>query len=222
MGRFFFLFFFPFFISLFNGDLYPSADCWCRSLFLSTYHLKEASLSILPHWLLFFSSSLFETYWLFLNFSLHKLLPLWLNALIYSPYNVSTLLLPVIYAICGLLLFNSTKYFGIKFYGSRYTPTWLMKSAAVLTPHHLANTHTHTEEFSGIVGNKVFKIFQYISLLHFYWNFWLFWKSSNTPQSIIRLFQTTTTPIRTRKTNFNVSTWKLVFQKIRKPVGPAL
>lgn len=42
-------FFFVWQVSL----LYPFADCWCRSLLLSTHPLKEASLSILPHWLLF-------------------------------------------------------------------------------------------------------------------------------------------------------------------------
>lgn len=115
-------------------------------------------MSILPHWL-FSSSSLFETYWLFLNFSFRKLLPLWLNTLIYSPYNVCTLLLPVIYGICGLLLFNSINYFGIKFYESRYTPTWPMKSAcAVDSSSSWKHTHTYVFRHSQKQSLKYFHL----------------------------------------------------------------
>lgn len=71
-------------------------------------------MSILPHWLSFLSSFHSESYWLFLNFSPQKLLPLQLNALIYNPYHVYTLLLSVIYGVCVLLLYNSIKVLWIK------------------------------------------------------------------------------------------------------------
>lgn len=133
-------------------------------------------MNILPHWLSFFSSSHFETYWLFLNFSLHKLLPFWLNALIYSPYNVYTLLLPVIYGICGLPLFSSIKLLWTKILWKKVY-SHITKEVSM----HSSASWKYTHIFAGIVRNGIFKtcLLTFTTVLQCYWNFCLYWKPAN-------------------------------------------